>query len=173
MNGDPVDDVDSLGLRPLTSGEIAMLSPIFNGTVDFSSVDIESGSAGDFRATIGLAAGNAVTINNTIHFPSSQYLSDFSQGGLSDQAWLAHEMTHVFQHQNEPGYSYRKAFDEWVKYGSKHEYDYSLSEHACFYDYRYEQQAAIVHDYYAALAQGGGVSGFESLLNPVGLGVKH
>ncbi|HTV83817.1 MAG TPA: RHS repeat-associated core domain-containing protein [Dyella sp.] len=170
---DPLSTFDSLGLRPLTAGEVAMLTPIFNNTVNFSQVDIESGTDGDFRAAIPLANGDAVTINNTIHFPSSQYLPDFSQGDLSDQAWLAHEVTHIFQHQNEPGYTYGKAMRETWKYG-KHVYDYSLTEHKCFTDYRYEQQAAIVHDYFVALHQGTpDLSGFENLLGPMGLGMNH
>ena len=79
-----------------------MLSSTFNNTVDFSKVDIESGGGMDPRAWGPIATGNAVTLGDTIHFPSSGYQSDFSTANLPDQAWLAHEMTHVYQYQNEP-----------------------------------------------------------------------
>jgi hypothetical protein len=41
--------------------------------------------------------------------------------------------------------------------------------HPCFFDFRHVQQAPIIHDDYAARAQGEDVSGFESLIGPAGL----
>lgn len=148
-----------------------MLTPIFNNAVDFSKVDIESGGGMDPRAWAPIGNGDAVTLGDTIHFPSSGYQSDFSQASLSDQAWLAHEMTHVYQYQNEPGYSWVKAAKEGLRSDT---YKYSLKEYTCFGDYRYEQQAAIVADYYTALQRGSPNAGdYEKLLNPVGLGINR
>ena len=147
-----------------------MLSPIFNNTVDFSHVDIKSGGGMDPRAWGPIATDNAVTLGDTIHFPASGYQSDFSKADLSSQAWLAHEMTHVYQYQNESDYSWAKAAKEGMRSDT---YKYSLSDHGCFTDFRYEQQAAIVADYYSALQQGSRVSGFENLLNPMGLGINR
>ena len=148
-----------------------MLTPIFNGTIDFSRVDIESGAGLDPRAWLPIATGYAVTLGYTIHFPSSGYQNDFSQASLSYQAWLAHEMTHVYQYANESGYSWVKAAKEGLKKGT---YRYDLKEHSCFTEYRYEQQAAIVADYFSALQLASpNVPDFENLLNPVGLGVVH
>ena len=172
VDNGPLARVDPLGLRSPTPGEVAMLSPIFNNTVDFSKVDIVSGGGMDPRAWAPIATENAVTLGNTIHFPSSGYQSDFSSASLSDQAWLAHEMTHVYQYQNNSNYSWAKAANEGLRSDT---YKYSLSEHGCFNDYRYEQQAAIVADYYAALhgSWSPALSDYEALLNPVGLGVDH
>ena len=172
VNGSPLDYVDPLGLRPPTSGEISMLNQVFNNTVDFSKVNIVSGAGLDPRAWAPIATDNAVTLENTIHFPSSGYQSDFSKANLTDQAWLAHEMTHVYQYQNNPNYSWRKAAMEGTRSDT---YKYSLSEHGCFNDYRYEQQAAIVADYYAALQRpwSPALPDYESLLNQVGLGMNR
>ena len=167
----PLSYNDPLGLRSPTPGEIAMLSPIFNNTVDFSTVDIKSGGGMDPRAWGPIATGNAVTLGDTIHFPSSGYQSDFSTASLSDQAWLVHEMTHVYQYQNEPDYSWAKAAKEGLRSDT---YKYNLKDHGCFNDYRYEQQAAIVADYYSALQRGSAnVGDYENLLNPVGLGINR
>jgi len=167
----PLSYNDPLGLRSPTPGEIAMLSPIFNNTVDFSTVDIKSGGGMDPRAWGPIATGNAVTLGDTIHFPSSGYQSDFSTASLSDQAWLVHEMTHVYQYQNEPDYSWTKAAREGLRSDT---YKYNLKDHGCFNDYRYEQQAAIVADYYSALQRGSAnVGDYENLLNPVGLGINR
>jgi RHS repeat-associated protein len=172
VGGNPLNNIDSLGLRSPTAGEIAMLTPIFNNTVDFSKVDIESGAGMDPRAWGPIATSNAVTLGNTIHFPSSGYQSDFSAADLSGQAWLAHEMTHIYQYQNEPAYSWVKAAKEGTRSDT---YLYGLKDHGCFSDYRYEQQAAIVADYYIALQRSWspGLVDFERLLNPVGLGINR
>jgi uncharacterized protein DUF4157 len=166
-----LSNIDPSGLRPPTAGEIAMLAPVFNGTIDFSKVDIESGAGSDPRAWIPIANQCAVTLGYTIHFPSSDYQDDFSKANLSYQAWLAHEMTHVYQYANESGYSWLKAAVEGLRRGT---YKYNLKEHPCFTDYRYEQQAAIVADYFSALQQHSpNLPDFEKLLNQVGLGAIH
>lgn len=172
VDNGPLARIDPLGLRAPTPGEVAMLSPIFNNTVDFSKVDIVSGGGMDPRAWAPIATGNAVTLGNTIHFPSSGYQSDFSSAALSDQARLAHEMTHVYQYQNDPNYSWAKAANEGLRSDT---YKYSLSEHGCFKDYRYEQQAAMVAGYYAALQRSWtpALVDYEGLMNPVGLGIDH
>jgi RHS repeat-associated protein len=163
---------DPLGLRSPTAGEIAMLTPVFNKTVDFSKVDIESGGGMDPRAWAPVANGDAVTLGNTIHFPSSGYQPDFSLASLSDQAWLVHEVTHVYQYQNDSNYSWAKAAKEGLRSDT---YKYSLSEHGCFQSYRYEQQAAIVADYYVASQRpwAPDLLDFMALLNQVGLGVDN
>lgn len=168
----PLTYDDPLGLRPLTAGEVAMLTPIFNNTVNFSKIDVESGAGMDPRAWAPIANGDAVTLGDTIHFPSSGYQSDFSSASLSDQAWLAHEVTHVYQYQNDPNYSWTKAAQEGLRSDT---YKYNFSEHGCFKDYRYEQQAAMVADYHAALQRSWSPAliDYESLLNPAGLGVDR
>ena len=168
----PLTRIDPLGLRALTPGEIAMAIPIFNGTVDLSKVDIKSGGGLDPRTWGPIATGNAVTLENTIRFPASGYLADFSNGSLSDQAWLVHELTHVYQNQNDPNYSWTKAADEGTRSDT---YNYNLNEHGCFSGYRYERQAAIVADYYVATQRvwSRDLVKYEALLNPLGLGISR
>ncbi|WP_230427212.1 RHS repeat-associated core domain-containing protein [Collimonas humicola] len=170
VRGNPVNIVDPNGLRPPTSGEITMLTPIFNDTVDFGKVDIQSGGGFDPRAWGPIATGNAVTLENTIHFPSSGYQSDFSTTDLSNQMWLVHEFGHIYQGQNDPNYSWIKAAAEGLKSDT---YKYSLDSNKSFGDYGYEQQAAILADYYRALQQNlPSIDDFKKMLNPKGLGQK-
>ena len=171
VSGSPLTYVDPSGFRPLTPGEIGFLKPIFNGTVNFSIVDIRPGSGIDPRAWGPIATSNAVTLENTIRFPSSGYKSDFSESNLTNEAWLVHEMTHVYQYQNDPSYSWVKAAKEGLKSDT---YGYSLKDHSCFNEYGYEQQAAMVADYYSALQQGlPNLSEYEQLLNEANLGRKY
>jgi len=172
VNSNPLTSTDQLGLRPLTFGEKNMLTSVFNETVDLSKVDVVSGGGMDPRAWGPIATGNAVTLGNTIHFPSANYQSDFSRAPLSDQAWLAHETTHVFQYQNNPDYSWTKAAREGIRSDT---YNYGLGDQSCFSKYRFEQQAAMVADYYQALQLPWSpkIVDFETLLHQVGLGVDR
>jgi hypothetical protein len=78
----------------------------------------------------------------------------------------------VYQYQNDSNYSWAKAAKEGLRSDT---YKYSLSEHGCFQSYRYEQQAAIVADYYVASQRpwAPDLLDFMALLNQVGLGVDN
>ncbi|POF34662.1 eCIS core domain-containing protein [Roseibium marinum] len=94
----------------------------------------------------------AVTLGNTIYFTRDRYAADFAQGYpreimVNDLALLAHELMHVWQHQNrkQTGYSLLKVASEHLAY--KDPYDYRLRPGKSFLSYRYEQQAEIVECY--------------------------
>jgi RHS repeat-associated protein len=170
VGDNPVNRVDPTGLRPPTDGEIDTLKTVFNNTVNYSKVDIRSGASIDPRSWPPIAFGYAVTLENTIHFPSSGYKEDFSKAGLASQAWLVHEVGHVYQHQNDPNYSWDKAAAEGLRSDT---YEYSLDTSRSFSSYRYEQQATILADYYrAAITNSSQVSAFETILGPAGLGAS-
>jgi RHS repeat-associated protein len=135
----PLIYVDPDGLRPLTDGEIKFLQAIYNDKVDFSKIDIKSGAAGSARAWLPIATGHAVTLENNIHFPTSAYKEDFSKEGVGGQAWLVHEVGHVWQHQTNPNYS-------WVKAAGDREYNYDLTPGKDLTSYGWEQQPSIIAD---------------------------
>jgi len=164
----PLRYYDPFGLRPLTAGEIDMLRQIFNCNVDYPKIDIHDGPGFDPRTWPPLATNNAVTLGNNIYFPSSGYKSDFSTGNLAEQSWLVHEVGHVYQGQNDPSYSWVKAAAEGTRSDT---YQYDLDPSKDFGDYRYEQQAEILADYYRALIRNSqNTSDFENLIKSRGLG---
>jgi len=168
VGGNPLNRSDPSGLRPLTDGEMALLLPIFNDKVDYGKIDIRSGVGLDIRTWGPIATNNAVTLGNTIRFPSSGYQEDFSQANTSSQAWLVHEVGHIYQYQNYPEYSWIKAAAEGLRSDT---YKYSLIEGKTFGSYRYEQQAEILADYFIALQKSSSQrEKLAGLLIPIGLG---
>ena len=77
--------------------------------MDYGKIDIQSGASFDPRTWGPVATGAAVTLENTVNFPSSGYQKDFSKADLSSQQWLVHEVGHVYQYQNNSDYSWVKA----------------------------------------------------------------
>ena len=74
----------------------------------------------------------------------------------------------VYQYQNMLSYSWVKAAAEGLRSDT---YQYTLDTSKSFTEYRYEQQAKILGDYYKATTTGSSlVSQFESILAPQGLG---
>ncbi len=146
------------------------MSPIYNNTVDYSRVDVDEG--GFLVWAAGFKAPQAVTVGNNIRFPRGNLLSDFSQGSLGDQAWLVHEVGHVYEHQTNPSYGAVGAlFDR--------RYDYALDGSRDLTDYGWEQQPSILADYFVetqAAARGASnshvLSTFESVISDYGLGLN-
>jgi hypothetical protein len=97
--------------------------------------------AGSVKAKIPTSNGYAVTFQNNIHFPENDYKEDFSKSHVYDQAWLVHEVGHVWQYQTNPKYSWFKAmFDR--------SYGYELEHGKKLLDYGWEQQPSIIADAY-------------------------
>jgi RHS repeat-associated protein len=167
-NGNPIRWTDPWGLRSLTQGEITMLKTVYNNTINYEKVDVRSGASLDPRTWPPIASGYAVTLGNRIYFPTDNYKEDFSKEDLSYQAFLVHESGHVYQYQNDPNYTWVKAAIEGLRSDT---YKYKLTPCKSFSDYRYEQQAQILADYYKAVVLGSKErSIFESILGPKGLG---
>ena len=85
-----------LGLEPprraLTRAELAILQPIFAGSVDFAAVSITEGDLGILNGP----QRRAYTIGNRILVPAASR----SYPLAAHAATLVHEMTHVWQFQN-------------------------------------------------------------------------
>ncbi len=92
VGGALLGDVASRRQRSLTAAEQAYLREIFHDSVDFAPVVIVRDTA--------LAAGAPRTTGNTINLQAGHFVGDTMD--LSPHGWLtlAHEMGHVWQHQN-------------------------------------------------------------------------
>lgn len=126
--------------RPLTPTETALARSVFGEAIDYSRVRLSNRSWG-FAA---------ITFGSRITFPPSHPVpADFTREGLGLQAWLVHELTHVWQFQTAtwrtlvswlrtvleggygrglPGYRYRLPLGDWAGYNL--EQQASMVEHA-------------------------------------------
>jgi hypothetical protein len=133
--------------RGLTEGEKAIARGVFGDAVDLDRVRIARRRGGRFAFVIG----------SRIAFPP-EAPADFADQPLWRQAWLVHELTHVWQFQTRPLW----AVASWLKvlatggYGrGLRGYVYDLPIGA-FETYNLEQQARLVE--HAFLAAAGEVS---------------
>jgi hypothetical protein len=122
--------------RVLTAGELAKAKPIFGTSLDYSRVKIHNEKAYFFQPD-----DTAITPNGEVYFPPKVYKADFSLS-IGDSAWLIHELVHVYQHQNGMWVRVNGAFYRTYKYGSLVGVEKTLK------DFRIEQQASIVEDYF-------------------------
>jgi hypothetical protein len=134
--------------RPLTAGEIALAKTVFGDSLDYAAVRLH-----DKRI---LPPGiqrkhQAVACKNNISFPRSAYSGDFSQEtDAAKQSVFIHELTHVWQHQNRILNTAREAIKETLRHRFNYQaaYPYSLDGGQDLVAFGFEQQAAIVQDYF-------------------------
>ncbi len=135
----PIDGYDKGGKpswRPLTPGEIALLTPIFRHGVDYAKVRIYSRKWNVFQPDNIVMAPNG-----NIYWPlTAGYSPDIS---LSGSKWLlVHEMTHVYQHQQGISVVSRRLLEGGI-------YHYVLDSRKTMNDYTLEQQGNMVADYHS------------------------
>lgn len=81
-----------MAVRRLTNGERALARSVFAGAIDLDRV----------RIAPRLPGRTAVTTGSTINLPKDAP-ADFAQEPAPLQAWLIHELVHVWQFQTHPG----------------------------------------------------------------------
>lgn len=79
-------------MRPLSDGERRLARGVFGDAFDLDKV----------RIAPHLPGRTAMTLGSTVHFPRDAP-ADFATEPLRVQAWLIHELTHVWQFQTQPG----------------------------------------------------------------------
>lgn len=133
--------------RPMTQGEIAMARSVFGSAIDYSKVRIHSSS----YLPAQVQGDNVITPNGEMYC-SKNYCSDFSQEGLEGRKLFIHEMTHVWQYQNNILDPRLEAVKELIKHFGRYSdtYAYKLDKSKDLTDYNLEQQAHMVEDYYGA-----------------------
>lgn len=129
--------------RSLTPGEIEMARTVFGDSVDYSKVRVHNDTSNMFQ-------GKNVTVTpNGEMYCANNYCDDFSKG---DKGHFIHEMTHVWQYQNNVLTPRIAAAEQWVKSGFCYTkcYSYTLDTKKDLLDYNLEQQADMVADLFWA-----------------------
>jgi hypothetical protein len=134
--------------RHLTPGEIALAKTVFGDSIDYARVWLH-----DKRI---LPPGiqkphQAVAKGSDISFPRDAYAADFSaETNPQKQSVFIHELVHVWQHQNRVLSTPREAVKETLrhKFNYSKSYLHKLSPDKDLTAYGFEQQAAIIQDYF-------------------------
>jgi hypothetical protein len=129
--------------RSLTDGEIKLAQSIFVDSINYSAVRVyDRGYA--FLNSIG-----NMSYRGNIYLPDG-HNHDFSQAPLPKKRLFIHEGVHVWQHQN----NILNLAIEAVREGVKHQFKYAktylfrLEPGKDLLDYGFEQQAAIIEEYF-------------------------
>lgn len=137
--------------RELTEGEIQMASEIYRRSIDYSQVRIVRESFFPFKMQGKLTA---MAPDGFIYIPAYSPLDsfDYSISRINLQHMFMHEMCHILQYQSGMQVMIR-GLDSWlVMY--KYEIDFNSSNQKALSDYRMEQQASIISDYWHLLKYG-------------------
>lgn len=130
--------------RPLTPGEIGMLSTIYGSAMDYSRVRVVDGRTAD---------GTGFTPLNTIYSGAGRYREDYSlDPSLLTRGYFVHESSHSLQTQNGLPAFVRGAIPQLrAVLGQREEvYDYTdkLNEGVPFEDWNIEEQASYFEHLY-------------------------
>lgn len=136
--------------RALTSGEVAMLRPLFKDSIDYTRVRVIDNS-------FPLQPENVyMTPRGHIYAPGPLFENDFSRARSSLREVFVHEITHVWQYEN--GMDLVGAGTvEFIKNRGNYEkaYPYELAAGRDLTEYGMEQQASIVEDYFSLTVERG------------------
>ena len=80
--------------RPLTPAETKLARSVFGSGLRYERIRLHSGAWWLPTRNIAVAPFGHV------YFPANRFCPDFAQRPLIERAWLVHELTHVWQHQN-------------------------------------------------------------------------
>jgi hypothetical protein len=169
--------------RRLSPSEREEASLVFGDTVDFEPVWIYEevpwpdwiGNLGAFLRRRKPDGHNAVTLGNRIFFPTrlgSEHTSD--QIRINQTAWLIHELTHVWQFQQEGWRYFFQALGailrhgRWAyKVGSEDTLIKARLAGARFEDYNREQQGELARGYYRRLKKGESIEAWKGYIDEI------
>ncbi|WP_227429014.1 type IV secretion protein Rhs [Psychrobacter sp. I-STPA6b] len=124
--------------RSLTENEVILAYSVFGSDLDVSHIKI--------KTAWWVLKNYAVSPNGNIYFNHEDWVDDFTEQSLSQQGWLIHELTHVWQLQK--GLKVVRGALLNRRYG------YVLKEGKSFFSFGIEQQARMVQDYFIRREQG-------------------
>jgi hypothetical protein len=161
--GPPADFQPPLISRGLNPREIAIARSVFGDALDTSKIRINDGG-------IPLAGDNAVAFPNRVVFP---------QGTLSNppptfDAWLVHELTHVWQYQRGhqvPQLAVDAIGGEYI-YGGPEGLQKAYAAGKPFGQFTFEQQGDIMRHYYERTQSGADTSAYLPYVNSVRHGMS-
>jgi len=134
--------------RRLTAGEIALAKTVFGDSINYDAVRLHNRRLLPFGIQ---EKHQAMAYRSHTSFPRSAYSSDFSkETDPVKQSVFIHELVHVWQHQNRVLSTPKEAMRETLKHKFNYQksYHYTLSRQRDLTTYGFEQQAAIVQDYF-------------------------
>lgn len=134
--------------RALTQGEKCLAQSVFGDSLNLETVEIVA-----HRLVL---KDYGVSPNGKIYFNIANWCEDFSIQSISQQSWLIHELTHVWQVQQGMRVLLRALFNR--------KYSYVLQEGKAFFKYGIEQQAQMVQDYFLRRAKGQECSAYEACI---------
>ncbi len=141
--------------RPLTGGEIEIAHRIFGEGIECDRIRVLRRKFVFFQPpNVTMAPDGNVWLHPAGNLARSGVADDFSKGAACVRAHFAHELTHVWQHQNGVNVVLEKVL-MFFRYGAFGGYDYELTVGKDFQDYNIEQQACIVADAYLVCGEGG------------------
>ncbi|MAM34685.1 MAG: hypothetical protein CMH28_06395 [Micavibrio sp.] len=154
-------DIDP-SCRYLTNGEVDTLKTVFDDTLNYDSIKIFErswffgldGLARNGLSRLGIDVesyriSNAIAPNGNIYLNSKKLRNGDLSANSSSSASLLHEATHVWQHQS--GNDILKdAFEAWLHTGRNYKlaYKVDVNDNLDFADYKIEQQAKIVENWF-------------------------
>ncbi len=132
--------------RKLTSGEIALATSIFGKSIDYDKVHIHNHGYVFFQPK-----HSGMTPKGNLYMKGKRAQSkDYSLEPEATKGFFIHEMVHVWQHQlkvlNPTCAAIKENFRHWFNYLKA--YKYTLEEKKDLLEYRIEQQASIIQEYY-------------------------
>jgi hypothetical protein len=157
--------------RYLYPREVLEAQSVFINTVAYDRVRVHENAAwplwiahlGAKLSHTSPPSQNAITLGNWIFLSGelSTDSGDLSDKFLSDTSWLVHELTHVWQFQQDGWIYLFEALRTQLEFGPD-SYDYgweaglieAKAQNKKFMDYNREQQGAIVQHYYYRYKQG-------------------
>jgi hypothetical protein len=142
----PPPETDGPIPRPLTSGEIALLRPIFGDTLDYARqmVARNDGEVG--------GRTNSYTPDYLPNMAVAYWYKDYSVRSAEMASLFIHEMVHVWQ-SGHGSHNALRGIYLWLKYDHitgnyDDSYNYDLDSSSSLSDFNMEQQAQIIQDYY-------------------------
>lgn len=132
--------------RPLTQGEISLARQVFKTSITYPLVLIHNEPYAFFQPN-----RSGMTPNGEIYIKGKNiYSNDYSKTIPQLKAFYIHEMVHVWQYQNKILRPISAAISESISNGFDYQkaYEYELDSTFDLTDYKIEQQAAIIEDYY-------------------------
>ena len=129
--------------RPLTPGEVTMITSIFKDSIKLALVKVRNGPILPMQRP-----NTAVTPWGEPYFPKRHFCDDFSIEPINSQHWFMHEIAHVWQYGLGMSVAIRGIKSEFA------DYDYQLANDKVLSDYGMEQQASILADYWCLKTQG-------------------
>ena len=145
--------------RPLTPGERRLAAEMFGAALNPDPVRIHRKTWFPFQpSNVAIAPDGHIWF----HPDGGLWQADFGQASDRMQAFLVHELAHVWQHQH--------GIRLWLRRHPFCRYDYRIENGKPLHRYGIEQQAMIIEHAFTARQAGQPNAALEALLKDAGLG---